>query len=807
MSDISKKIFSIEPEPDEDPIALVPDPVEVKDITPLDPVLDTGKPSLLRSVSGRAVTSHRPIFELVHPVEDEPEDMLDDEAEDDQTLVDTEAVDTPIADTDIDEPADVKLTIEPDEPEDILLTDQHDEVIIRPLADHRSERTAPQKEPESLAIPPAPAPDPISAAVPAAQLGYVAPSAPEPARLGWVGPVLAIATGIAIGALIFAYMSSVADMSVIGLTGLVLAVIVPMATVIALWATLRALRASRAQTMRLAEVADRLTRADEAVTADVARMSSAIRRELAQVDSRLAQSRDEIETLAALISRQSTELNGMTQRLADRSETVSKTVTEQRDAFVGLSSDFDARMSALTQSIDTHREALEQSGDVAAQRIGDASEALNHATQLTTDHTDAIATAATKANSTVIEAEARLSALSERIKAQAEELDAFYERRTAQLSDMSARLSDEKALAETALYSQTEKLGAVDAQLEITESRLTALLDHAAQAQTQLTARLSDIDSTLSNADQRSRAFTADIADRVSDSVAQTRREISIMEGELRALQSRMDGVKSAGLPLEPTPSPDNAPSRIHLKPLDTDFPSLSEEDLEIPETDDDDTLDLISPISDDAPSLSLTPIPSEPDLVRRPGGDGGGEASFGRGKSDKPEKNWRWRDMLGTIEPITETMPAPASQASPKPAPMVQRPGPGVPLSPPSKSTAEKRIPQPEGSDVVARLCEVKLPPSRVVDDEAISAAEAARKSGGEAAQSDAVFSRLNAPVIHLRGVLSADLEFRLRAEGFRRSYHGYLNEMSDPTRLHANLSTADGRAYLLCAAALSAS
>ncbi|MGJ8559833.1 MAG: hypothetical protein ACSHX3_06315 [Litorimonas sp.] len=775
MSDISKKIFSIEPEPDEDPIALVP---EAPDTISSD-ASGSDEPPLLRTIVDIPAPLNRPIFELVETIEEDetPEHVAGPALND--TDDETDALENKV------------LNPEVNVEDSSSIPTERIEAIIKPLSE------------SSLKLPPAPL---IEAShVAPLHPAYMAPQAPASARLGWVGPVLTGLTGLAIGTLVYAYMTEADSISSIGLAGLVMAIIVPMVAVIALWATLRALAANREESIRLAEVADRLTRVDEAVTSDVVRMSSAIKRELAQVDSRLAQSRDEVDTLVALITRQSTEMNGMTQRLTDRSETIAKTVTDQRHAFAGLATDFDARMAALTQSIETQRDALDESGRAAAKRVSEASDALDHATKLTADHGDAIATAASTANISITEAEVRLSSLSERIKAQAEELDDFYERRTKQLSDLSERLTNDKGLAETALYSQTEKLGAVDAQLEITESRLTDLLDHAGQVQAQLTARLSDIDSTLSDADQRSRAFTADIADRVSDSVAQTRREISIMESELRALQSRMDGAKSANLALEPSPNKATSSKRVHLKPLDTDFPSLDENELIIPEGDDDDTLDLIEAIIDEPFDTALIAEPTVPqgDVIRRPGDADSASRIFGRGKPEKSDKNWRWRDMLGSIDPITERDPGPSSAPPPKPAATaVDRPGPGVPLRAPSV-----RAPQPEGSDVVARLCEVKLAPSAVVDDGTISDAEAARQKGGEAAQSEAVFARLSAPVIHLRGVLSADLEFRLRAEGFRRSYHGYLRDITDSSHLRAELASANGRAYLLCAAALSAS
>lgn len=779
MSDISKKIFSIEPEPDEDPIALVPDAPEKKKN---EDVLDASEPPLLRAIVDIPAPLSRPIFELVETIDD-------DEDETSQQTAGPAINDTADAIDPVDAAPVNQELVETDSAlsDDTAIDPDPHDTIIKPLSDRVAEPSL--KRPD--------APFPAHAQAAPLPVAYIAPDVPAVARLGWVGPVMTALTGLALSALIYTYITQVGPVvSPIGLAGLIMAVIVPMVSVMALWVTLRALAANRVETTRLAEVADRLTRADEAVTSDIARMSSAIKRELAQVDSRLAQSRDEVETLVALITRQSTEMNGMTQRLTDRSETIAKTVTDQRDAFADLTTDFDTRMTALTRGIDTQRDALDASGNAAAKRVGEASEALDHATKLTADHGDAIAMAASTANASITEAEARLGSLSERIKLQAEELDAFYERRTQQLSDLSARLSDDKGLAETALYSQTEKLSAVDAQLEITESRLTDLLDHAGQVQAQLTARLSDIDSTLSDADQRSRAFTADIADRVSDSVAQTRREISIMESELRALQSRMDGAKSADLSFEPTVKAASPPTRVHLKPLDTDFPSLDQDDLAIP--DDDDTLDLIEAIDDDA----LEAVSPTADLVRRPGDDTSKGLGFGHGKPEKSDKNWRWRDMLGSIDPISDREAAPSIAPPPKPASTIDRPGLGVPLRAPSA-----RAPKPEGSDVVARLCEVKLAPSAVVDDGTISEAEKARQKGGEKAQSEAVFARLNAPVIHLRGVLSADLEFRLRAEGFRRSYHSYLGDISGSSNLRAELASANGRAYLLCAAALSTS
>lgn len=754
MSDISKKIFSIDPEPDEEPIALVPEPIE-DELSSETADKNSDSPETrselgLRTVVDIPTTLFRPIIELVEPADD---------------------------DTEGDAPHETELN----EP---------------PLTIMRLDQIVPTKDEVTPEITAA---EMIAPVRPAA----TAPAYDEPTRLGWIGPLLAVLTAIGVGALAYAYIQEVQTVSAIGLAGLIMAAFVSTATVLALWLSLRALGHTQTKSMQLAEIADRLTRADQSVTDDITTMSSAIRRELAQVDSRMAQSRSELDTLVAQITRQSADMDGKTRLMVERTETIARAMTDHRDAFSDLSSTFETQMSTLADTVDRHRGQLAGVSDAAVEQVDAAMDGLDRVAQQTSERGATLSDVAKTAEQTFTEAEGRLSMMSDKISERAAELDRVYERQAEHLASLDGRLSGETTLVETALSKQTDQLSAIDAQIEITEGRLTALLDHARGIQAQLTARLSDIDTTLSESGARSKAFTADIADRVSDSVAQTRRELSIMEGELRALQSRMDGAKAMDLGLEiPEAKQTPPPGRLHLKPLDSDFPPVEPEDLAIPELPKDQTLDLIEPL--DLPMDAIQPQPPAPshtdsDLIRRPGEDAPSGRMFGRPKKDEQDKeDWRWRDMLGSMDPITKDKTNSGNAGNSR----IDRPPPGVPLSPPPPAPK-----LPDGSDVVARLCEVKLAPSAVVDQGTIIEATEARREGGEAAQSEAVFSRLNAPVIHLRGVLSADLEFRLRAEGFQRNYDTHLQTQRDQTKIRAELGTASGRAYLLCAAALMAS
>ena len=139
------------------------------------------------------------------------------------------------------------------------------------------------------------------------------------------------------------------------------------------------------------------------------------------------------------------------------------------------------------------------------------------------------------------------------------------------------------------------------------------------------------------------------------------------------------------------------------------------------------------------------------------------------------------------------------SSSETQSPKRTVQRPGPGIPLSPPPA-----KLELADAPDILSRLAEVELPPQRIVEDVMVQKALSARQSGGEDAQSSAMFAHLNAPIIHLRGVLSADPVFRTRVENFRRDCDATLSQMTEISQVQSGLFSETGRAYLLCAAAL---
>jgi hypothetical protein len=808
VSDISKKVFSIEPDSDEQDVTRIPDlPEDQADTDKSRHVILRLRPA--KSLSNAGAASH---IELVENKDDAATTPLDPINEAISFITD----DTP--------PEEVKAAIKA----------HHDRIDAAvPLSPARI--TPPHHTPVEYANSP-----------------------------GWVGPVLALTTGISIALLIYVLSGSDAARTPLGLVAIGLGAVIPMTAVMALWASLQSQKRNRFETQQLATLADRLTRADKTVSLEVETLASAIRRELSTVDSRLAQTRNEIETLAAIIERQSAETDGMARRMTERNEAISEMTGAQRAAFSDLTDTIDAQLKNLSEHVSTHGQSLSNASEATFLNIVEATRSLDKIIESTAERTQQIKVEAGVASDALLAAESKLSTLTQRMSSQVEDIEKIFEMRARQIDALASRVSDEKIHSQDALSKQSDLLKAVDAQIDMAEARLSQLLDQAQSVQDQMASRLTDLEDSLGEADRRAREYTSNVADRVEESMGQTRRELSIMESEVRALKSRLadiDNAPSASqlaaspLTLSPlTDAPDSPQSdsgsmsaqdpndRQGAKNAvesqsgqdslaqndsgamqDATLDAFSEadmslqafDDLAIPEIEDeaDDISSEFLQTDMTEPVLAPTdePIfaaPDEPELIRRPG-DVTDEAV--RAASDPeserraisfPDKNWRWRDMLGSLDPASPPARQDEKARQDKKegqSRRVERPGPGVPLPPPQDRPAVLDAP-----DVIQRLCEVKLPPDTVVKDVVIQQAAAARRAGGEAAQSSTVFTHLNSPVIHLRGVLSADAAFRQRVETFRRDFNHDLDGLSEPALLQSALASQTGRAYLLCAAAL---
>lgn len=777
MADISKKIFSIDPEPDEDRVVEFPPmPIDLSEKAEADnaDAQSDGSPDD-EDTALKGDTRRKPIH--LHPVDE---------------LTDSEIVQS------IKSVSPVPNAAKPEAPkvEALVLSDEDavahdDEPVRRPIA-----LTNPQPVPSQRLVA-AVAPRPVES-----RIDTIQPSSPS---FGWVGVILTLLTALCIGGIVYVMLSRDGALSPIEIAALTGITIIPAATVAILWSALRALARLSSQAQYLQATAERLTRADDTVADRVTSLSASIRSELAGVDAHLARTETQLASVADQAISRGADLAQMTQDASESARTLDHAITGQREQFRVLLSEFEIRLQSLAQSIDRHAGLLDTAGRETSDRIEASTQSMSDALSHVTQQGDALTSHVETADEKLAAAEARLSALSDTIAERTVQLDGVYDRRADHLSGLSDRISKDADETSHALSQQADQLAAIDAQIISTEQSLKALLSEAQTIQHDLSSRLSDIDGTLSNADRRSRAFTADMSDRINDSIAQTRRELSVMEGELRSLQSRMDEQRELDLSRAEQRSRDEEraqPKRIHLQPLDTDFPPVEPQSLDIPDEADDSLLDLVEIVEIPDPDRNM----HSADVVLRSVAEETDRRGFALSRrktaDDGASTGWRWRDMLGTIDPLDQTYSDVKASEPPPSRSQIDRPPPGVPLQAPQVTSDIARA--ADGSDVVARLCEVNLAPSAIVDEGTIYEAAALRQTSGIGAQNAAVEARLEGPIDHLRKVFQEDLEFKLRAESFRRDYEERLSTLRGDDALQAKLGSATGRAYLLCTAAL---
>ncbi|MGB6230942.1 MAG: hypothetical protein WBF53_12555, partial [Litorimonas sp.] len=459
MSDITKKIFSIDPEPDEAPLEPVPAP---EDETPM-PELREAKPD--------AVT-FRPILDVVEIEGDDVSPMASDAT----------------GETAAQEP--IRLSVS--------------QIVLDPGPE---EPTPVEPEPEPVAVDPIVRPTlaetPASDIVVKPVAPVVAPLAPvairamqtdpaEPSRIGWVGVVLSLLTALAVGALVFAYVAGAESISAFGYAALILAIIVPSVAVIILWTALRALSDMREQSLRLARTADALTSPADGVADEAARLVDRIQSELGRLDARLAATRSGIEDLARSVAAHETSLTATSQQMAERSSQIAQASAQQ------------------TADLDRSREALAKQQDAFAATMGTLRGELDGSIETLADSAKLVGQSGTGLRDAALETDAVLRETAQGLSTRAEglsgvldDVEARIGRRTEVLSELASALDTSGRALDASLDAKANRIAALDSETDAAEARLVALLDRATELRDEVLARLGELESALEEFQRR----------------------------------------------------------------------------------------------------------------------------------------------------------------------------------------------------------------------------------------------------------------------------------------------------------------
>lgn len=656
----------------------------------------------------------------------------------------------------------------------------------------------------------------------------------EETSTGWIKWVAIISIFVWLGAA-FSYLYGFydlgrkwTDLSPLDMTGIVLAILLPTILLALLFFTLSQLDKISRQSLRLSRSVDALSQPDETAITKTALMSEAIKAEINTVDSRIEQALARMSTLEQTISDQNEGISKVAAEANHSSDIIATRLSTERLALESIAGTFDERMAKLSTTLDEYSAKLENSTNLAEQKIQEARIGVEEAATGINTASETVRGNAVSAADALKQSHEEINALATIITERSTELDSVYRKHARELSAMISHLRDEQQNLSISLEERLTKMRDMALSAKVSAESLTSAseagqntVEALAQAtrltDTAVKQRFTEMEDLVQFSSQKADSISDQAARRVQDSLAQTRKEIARIENDMLALQNRLSAPVPAkelelGEPEQPKPK---KRSPIKLKPLEEDFPPVEpprfgEADPSpafsgIPKLrsgkadkpifaapqplDVENTLELNTLAEGEHLSLEvepLEPLPLDPDHELT-----SFEPEFVSPKEPKEVLNpveaikskksgWRWRDMLGGLD------------------------------RPPAENqnvTYETQPPQRDVSDarMIASLSALGLAPSAIVDDGCIIEATNVFKAKGAMAMSSSVARRMGDPVRHLHRAMEENPALKTDVRAYVIQFKARLGPIeNDREAIRTRLETEPGRAYLLCDAAL---
>ena len=590
-----------------------------------------------------------------------------------------------------------------------------------------------------------------------------------PKAAGWL--ILAFALLYVVGAgLYFGLPLLNQPVGLFSIAGIAVLLILPLLLLFLLWLTLKHLSVITFQNAKLTQAAEVLVSPNTEALTRTESLSAGIRNEISKVNSSLSQTVEAFKDVQLAISRESQALDTAGIALTSRSDDVGRTLTLQRQALEGLSGTFDTRMTALSTQISDTSQTLEGICATAETKLLSAGEALEKATVVVDE--------------TVNSSTSRLEEKVATLEAARETLSTSTGTLTSSLNESAESLQK----SESSFTENTAALKALNAETQSRISELQATIGHGYEVLTELreaaearatavATHYEDLATQIKQSEDNTLTAQGETARMVESNLAQMRRDFSRMETDLKSLQAKLNNARAAS---EDIPVVEAKSARLNLKPLDTDFPPVEpskpiQKSRPKPESVFETPLNFgadMEIVNLDEPLINF-----EPDLIRRPFEEEAKSKAKGFGRrKDKDEKSgWRWRDMLGTLE----------------------RPDGNAQLG--SSASTRPQV------NAVALLTGLKLSPSAIVDEGTVIDATQARINMGEPGLTSLVVEKLPEAVTHLKHNMHDNPDLKAELLSFTSDFSNMLsNSQSTAPALRTALGSPEGRAYLLCAAAL---
>jgi len=588
--------------------------------------------------------------------------------------------------------------------------------------------------------------------------------------------------------------------------GLVTMILGPLAIIwIANYAMRQLVRVST-QASHLQQMADRLSQPDLLVLERSETMSSAIAQHVDIINAKLNEGVGRISALEDVLKNQSDYIEKMNNDANLSVQAIDHHIQEQKSAFEAVASIYDQRMGSLSELMDTHAENLTTSTRLAEQKIKEARISVEGATEKINSASDIVRANTVQAASTLSGSHDEIKSLGDIIKQRSSELDDVYKKHANDLTAMIEHLREEQKnlganmedtlikMRDLSLSAQASAESLSDASSAGKET-IQALAQSASLADDAVKTRFAEMEQMVRYSTEHAQNINTVASKRVQDSLEQTRTEIARIERDMAGLQDKL---------------------------LRSDLSSSETSDMEIPDT--------RSIVREKKPRVRITPIETaddetmnaepetepvniQPESPKRQAPVGNSDLELQIEPTDEQEM----KTGLVSSDPILAAIrPVAAYEANKKSksgfslrglfgrsdeqedaSMSIVSPGPDL-ASGDNNNT-------PNNSSFVRTLTEMGLSPNVIVDDGCVIEAANNRSAQGHEAMSRSVITRLNVPVKHFAATLSEDAELSKRTIDFATDFDQSVEGLrGDREAIRTRLESENGRAYLICDAAL---
>jgi len=572
---------------------------------------------------------------------------------------------------------------------------------------------------------------------------------------------------------------------------------------------------------QLANAAERLSQPDRELIGKTKIMADIISAHIDGVNERISTAVASLDAMEEILKAQTGKLETSNKEATKTAAHIATSIQKQYAALDTISGTFDQRMNSLSGLLTKHTDNLAAATRLAEQKIKEARMSVENAATKINTASDTVRANTVEAASNLTASHEDIKAIGDILRTRSDDLSNIYSSHTSDLTAMIETLRKEQEGLGVGLEARLVKMRDLSLSAQASAESLSdasqagkqtveALAQSANLADNAVKKRFREMQDMVHYSSEHAANISDKAAQRVRDSLELARKEISRIEDHMGDLQARIskpadrslelieDVVEEtpAATPKSTTPKPE-APkkkkwTRLKLKPLQDDALSPEQKtpldqtntgaDLQIPEIEadledpyeDQPPLELSEPLDDDDNLEEETVTQSTDNILNRPGSSQADQTSA------STKSKFSLRNLFGNNADDGEN--ASLSIAT----------------------LFNEKDPQ-NASAIVEELSKIGFSPNAIVDDGCIIEAAATRVKHGHESMSKYVADHLKSPVEHLAKTLSKDDALSARVITFATDYNQSIESLAGRrAAVRSRLETEEGRAYLLCDAAL---